>query len=243
MDLIQTGSTQIFGKFLLWGFIIFLFFAILRFGIPYILKSQKRQVHSRQILLISELTIWIFYLCWFIFLFLKSSSFFVIVVFAILFFILYFIGKLWLIDLIAGIIFKSGGQVRKGDYFEKDENKGIVYSLGSRFLILENIEGNLVHIPYHSITSAIFKKNEVIEQKSGYTFDIETKCTENLEELKSDMQKSILSLPWSSIHKSPVITLLDQTSEKYTLKVTVFAIDKIFAAKIADHIKKQYRAY
>lgn len=243
MDLMQIGSTQIFGKFLLWGIIILLFFAILRFGIPYIVKNQKRQVYLKQILLISELTIWIFYLCWFIFLFLKSGSFFVIVVFAILFFILFFIGKLWLIDLIAGIIFKSGGQVRKGDYFEKDANTGIVYRLGSRFLIVENIEGNMVHIPYHTITSSVFMKNEAIEQKSGYTFDLETKCTRSLEEIKSDIQKSILSLPWSSIKKLPVITLLDQTSEKYILKVTVFAIDKIFATKIEDHIKKQYGGY
>jgi hypothetical protein len=240
MDLIQTGSTQIFGKFILWGIIILLIFTILRFGIPYLIKKQKRQVYLKKILRISEITIWIFYLCWFIFLFLKSGSFFVIVIFAVLFFILYVIGRLWLIDLIAGIIFKSGGELKKGDYFEKDENKGLVDKLGSRFLVLENIDGNMVHIPYHTITSSIFRKNESIDQKSGYTFDLEIKNTGNLEEIKSDIRRSILSLPWSSIHKSPVITLFDQTPEKYILKVTVFAIDKAFAAKIKTHILKQF---
>ena len=237
MDLIQTGSTQIFGKFILWGIIILLFFAIIRFGIPYVLKTQKRQAYVKQIFLISEITVWIFYLCWFIFLFLKSGSFFVIVVFAILLFVLYAIGRLWLIDLISGIIFKSGGQIKKGDYVEKDEYKGIVNKLGSRFLILENIDGNMIHIPYRTITSSIFRKNETIDQKSGYAFDLETKNTGSLEEIKTDLQKSILSLPWSSIHKSPAITLQDQTSEGYRFKITVFAIDKSFGPKIENHIK------
>lgn len=240
MDLIQPGSTQIFGKFILWGMIIFLFFVIIRFGIPYVLKTQKKQVYVKRISLIIELTFWIFYLCWFIFLFLKSGSLFVIVVFAILFFVLYLLGRLWLFDLIAGVIFKSGGQVKKGDYFEKDEHKGIIYKLGSRFLILEHIDGNMIHIPYHKITSSIFRKNEIIDQKSGYTFDIELKNTGNLEEIKLNIQKSILSLPWSSVDKSPVITLVDQTADKYILKITFFAIDKSFVSKIEDYIKKQY---
>jgi len=242
MDLIQTGSTQIFGKFILWGIIIFLFFAILRFGIPYLLKTQKKQAYIKRILLIPEITFWIFYLCWFIFLFLKSGSLFVIVIFAVLFFILYVLGRLWLFDLIAGVIFKSGGQVKKGDYFEKDENKGIIYKLGSRFLIIEHVDGNMVHIPYHTITSSVFRKNEIIDQKSGYSFEIETRSTVNIEEIKSDIQKSILSLPWSSVNKLPVISLFDQTTEKYIFKITVFAIDKSFVAKIEDHIKKQYPA-
>lgn len=238
MDLIQTGSTQIFGKFMLWGIIIFLVFAILRFGIPYILKTQKQQSYIKQILLISEITVWIFYLCWFIFLFLKYRSFFVIIVFAVLLFVLYVIGRLWLVDLIAGIIFKSGGQLKKGDYVEKDGYKGIVNKLGSRFLVLENIDGNMIQIPYHTITSSVFKKNETIDQKSGFSFELEIESTKSFEEIKSNIQKSILSLPWTSIHKSPVITLLDQTPEQYRLKITVFAIDKSFASKIENHIKK-----
>jgi hypothetical protein len=158
-------------------------------------------------LLTSEIIVWIFYLCWFIFLFLKSQSFFVIIVFAILLFVLYVVG---------------------------------VNKLGSRFLVLENIDGNMIHIPYHAITSSVFKKNETIDQKSGYTFELETKSAGTFEEIKSNIQKSILSLPWSSIHKSPVITLLDQTPEQYLLKITVFAIDKSFGSKIEDHIKKLY---
>lgn len=242
MDIIQTGSTQIFGKFILWGIIIFLFFTIIRFGIPYVLKTQKKQVYIKQIVLISELTVWIFFLCWFVFLFLKSGSLFVIVVFAILFFVLYVLGRLWLHDLIAGVVFKSGGQVKKGDYFEKDENKGIISKLGSRFLIIEHIDGNMVHIPYHKITASIFRKNEIIDQKSGYIFDLTVKSTENIEALKSNIQRSIISLPWSSVNKSPVISLLEQTAEEYVFKITVYAIDKSFAAKIEDHIKKQYPA-
>lgn len=242
MDLIQTGSTQIFGKFILWGIIIFLFFTIIRFGIPYVLKTQKKQVYIKQIVLISELTVWIFFLCWFVFLFLKSGSLFVIVVFAILFFVLYVLGRLWLFDLIAGVIFKSGGQVKKGDYFEKDENKGIISKLGSRFIIIEHIDGNMVHIPYHKITASIFRKNEIIDQKSGYIFDLTVRSTENIETLKSNIQRSIISLPWSSVNKSPVISLLEQTAEEYVFKITIYAIDKSFAAKIEDHIKKQYPA-
>lgn len=243
MDLIQSGSTQIFGKFILWGIIIFLFFTIIRFGIPYFLKSQKYKASIKQISLIAEMTVWIFYLCWFIFLFLKSGSLFVIVVFAILLFILYVLGRLWLFDLIAGVIFKSGGQVKKGDYFEKDGNKGIIYKLGSRFLIIDHIDGNMVHIPYHTITSSVFRKNEIIDQKSGYTFEIELKNNGNLEEIKSDIQRSIFSLPWSSVNKSPVISLFDQSPETYTLKITVFAIDKSFAPKIEDFTKKQFSAF
>lgn len=240
MDLIQTGATQIFGKLILWGIIIFLFFAIMRIGIPYVLKTLKQQARIKKIALVSELTVWTFYLSWFIFLFLKSGSLFVIVIFAILFFVLFVLGRLWLFDLIAGVIFKSGGQVKKGDYFEKGENKGIISKLGSRFLIIEHIDGSMVHIPYHTITSSVFRKNEIIDQKSGYTFDIELKSTEPLEALKSNIQKAILSLPWSSVNKPPIINLIHQTTGKYIFKITVFAIDKSFAAKIEDHIKKQF---
>jgi len=240
MDFTQPGSTQIFGKFILWGIIIFSLFAVLRFGIPYILKSKKRHIFLKQFLLVSEIIVWIFYLCWFILLFLKSRSFFAVVVFVVLLFILYVIGRLWLIDLIAGIIFKSGGQLKKGDYFELGDHKGIVNNLGSRILVLENADGNMIHIPYHTITSSVFRKNETVDKKSGYSFELEIKSTDNLEDMKSGIHKSILSLPWSSAHKAPVITLLGQTADRYKLKITVFAIDKTFAAKIEDHIKKLY---
>lgn len=240
MDLIQTGSTQIFGKLILWGIIIFLAFAILRLIIPFILKSLKHQVYIRKILLTSEITIWIFYLCWFIFLFLKSRSFFVVILFTILLFVLYVLGRYWIIDLIAGIIFKSGGQIKKGDYIEKDSYKGIVTKLGSRFLILENIDGNMIHIPYHKITSSVFNKNETIDQKSGYSFELEISNIGTLEDIKNNIQKSILSLPWSSVHKSPIITLLDQTPERCRLKITVFALDKTFGSKIENHIRELY---
>lgn len=242
MDLIQTGSTQIFGKFLLWGVIIFLFFTILRFGLPIVIKSQKRQIYIKQILLITELVAWIFYLCWFILLFLKSGSFFVIILMSVLLFILFVIGRMWLVDLIAGVIFKSGAQLKKGDYLEKDDFKGVVNKLGSRFLVLENMDGNKIQIPYHKITASVFKKDETIDQKSGYSFELDIKSPKSSEALKSQIQKSILTLPWSSIHKNPIITLTEHSQEFFRFKLTVFAIDKSFASKIENHIKKQFKS-
>jgi len=212
----------------------------LRFGIPYLIKNQKKHAIIKQSILISEIIVWVFYLCWFIFQFLKSRSFFVIIVFAILLFVLYVVGRLWIIDLIAGIIFKSGRQLKKGDYIEKDEHKGIVYKLGSRFLVLENTDGNMIYLPYHKITSSVFKKNETIDQKSGYSFELETNRKETYENVVASIRKSIIALPWSSLHKTPVITLLDQTTDRYIIKITVFTIDKSFAAKLEAHIKKLY---
>ncbi len=239
MDIVQTEWSQIFGRFLIWGIILFVLFTIIRFGFPYLMRNKKKASQLLKYFRLVELFIWLFFFSWFLFRFAEVKSLFAFVIFGIQLGILYLIFRFWLTDLIAGIIFKNSNQIDVGDSIQYEKHLGKIIKIGGRSIEIENEDGNSVFIPYRKLTSAIFSRTESSEQTSGYSFELETSFEEDIDKTIEQIKSSIIALPWSSIRKSPQISLKGQTDKSLIFNVTIFAIDRSYFGKIENqHIKK-----
>jgi len=240
MDIVQTEWSQIFGRFLLWGIILFILFSLVRYGFPYLLSNKKKANQFLKYFRLAELILWIFFFAWFLFRFAEIKSLFAFLLFGIQLGIIYLIFRFWLSDLIAGIIFKNSKHIDIGDSIQYEKHSGKIVKIGSRYIEIENSEGNSVYVPISKITSAIFSKTESTEQTSGFSFELETSYEEDIDKAIENIKSSIIALPWSSIRKSPQMSLKGQTNKSLIFNVTIFAIDRSYFGKIETHIKKKF---
>lgn len=237
MDLPQSIWANLFIKLLLWGLIIVIVFRILRFGFPFIIRNKKYNLPIRKYLLVAELSIWIFYLSWFTFLFLEIKSLFVLLIMGLLIAILFIIVKQWLIDIIAGIIFKNNNRLAVNDYFRYEEFEGVIKKFRKKALEIENTAGQIIYIPYHKLATGIYTKSESKTQASGNTFEIEISRDKPVEHVKNEIITELISLPWSSVQKTPTITLIGQSMDSYQFKITIYVIDRSYIVKTENHIQ------
>jgi len=240
MDIVQTEWSQIFGRFIFWGITLFMIFSIIRYGIPYLFRNKKKVSQFLKYFRLIELTIWVFYLSWFLFLFAEAKSFFALLLFGLQLGIIYLLLRFWLADLIAGIIFRNTNKIDIGDSIQYEEHSGKIIKIGGKNIEIENTEGSSVYIPYRKITSAIFSRTESTEQTSGYSFELETSVEEDIDDVIENIRSTIVVLPWSSIRKAPQVLLKNQTDKNLIFNITVFAIDRSYFGKIETHIKKKF---
>ena len=240
MDIVQTEWSQIFGRFLIWGIILFVLFTIIRFGFPYLMRNKKKSNQWLKYFRLIELFIWLFFFSWFLFRFAEAKSLFAFVIFGIQLGILYLIFRFWLTDLIAGIIFKHSNQIDIGDSIHYEGHAGKIIKIGGRSIEIENEEGNSVFIPYRKVTSAIFSKTESATQSSGFTFELETSLDGDIDITTEKIKTYIVALPWSSIRKSPIISLKGRSNNSILFSITVYSIDRSFFSKIENQVRNKF---
>ncbi len=240
MDIVQSEWSQIFGRFILWGIVLFVLFSLIRFGFPYLLRDKKKKYLIQKYFHLAELIVWIFFFSWFLFVFAEIKSLFVFIIFGLLLGVIYLLFRFWLIDIIAGVIFRNSNRINQGDSIQIKELSGKVIKIGTRTIEIENDEGNSVYIPYRKLASAIYSRTESVAQTSGYSFELETSLEEDIDLITENIKSSIIALPWSSIKKSPQISLKGQTDKSLIFNITIYSIDKSFSSKIENHVRNKF---
>jgi small-conductance mechanosensitive channel len=240
MDIIQTEWSQIFTRFILWGIILFVLFSLIRYGLPYLLRNNKKVEQIRKYARLVELIVWVFFLSWFTFVFAEIKSIFSLLLFGVILGLTYLLFRFWITDIIAGIIFRYGKQIGLGDGLQIDDYRGKIVNLGIRSIEIENEDGRSIYIPYRKVTSAIFSKTESAAQTSGYTFELETPYDGDIDKVIEGIKTTILALPWSSIRKVPQVSLKGQSEKILIFNITVYSIDRSFFSKIETHVKNKF---
>lgn len=241
MEIQYTSWQAIFFNFILVGLILFAFFRLIRFLLPILVKNFKKTQSILSYLPIIETSGWLFFFSWFTFRFAEIESIFALVTAGILGLIIFWISKFFLKDLIAGLVFRTSGRFNEGDRIKLDGLKGSVRKFGLVELEVESTEGSTLFIPYSTLTEAINMKSEDADQTSAYSFSLELKRTLSQEETVSVIQNFVLSLPWSSIQKNPVVLIREQSEKLFAVDVTAFPVDKGFTRKIEMETKKRFQ--
>lgn len=241
MEIQYTNWQAIFFNFILFGLILFAFFRLIRFLLPILVKNFKKAQSYLSYLPIIETSGWLFFFSWFTFRFAEIESIFALVMAGILGFIIFWISKFFLKDLIAGLVFRTSGKFKEGDRIMLDGLKGSVKKFGLIELEVESSEGSTLIIPYSKLTEAINIKSEGADQTSSYSFSMEVKRTQSQEKTVNNIQNFVLSLPWSSIQKNPLVVIREQSEKLFTVDVTAYPVDKGFANKIEMETKKRFQ--
>lgn len=240
MDIISTNWGNIYAKFIIWGIIIFLLFRFIRFGLNLIIKNKKLNNSIQKFLPATELGVWIFFFARFMFVFAEARSLFAFVVLAVLLSLLYLLIRFWIIDLVAGVFVKSKNNYVEGDILQVEDFHGVIKKFGNRTIELETKDEKTIYVPYRKIAASVNIKSESIKQTSGFTFQIETNKTEELNKLLQEFNSYIISLPWSSVEKSPIVSLLKQTDSTFVFNITIYPVDKKYSTKYENTIREKF---
>ncbi len=240
MDITNTIGSQYFGRFILFAILILIFFRLLKFGLSILFKKKKNSRLISTYFPLVELVSWLIFLVLYLFLFFSIRSVFAYVLVGFIFFLLYFVLLYGVKDLIAGVFFKSRNKFNIGDILEFDGQKGIIKSLGHSSIEIETGDGQTQFIPYAKIIFSVTKKSESTGQSSGYSFLLETANDKDIMETTDQIKTAIISLPWSSIQRMPIINLKGQTDSNSIFEITVYPVDSSFSGKIEKYIVEKF---
>ncbi|NOX45518.1 MAG: mechanosensitive ion channel [Chlorobi bacterium] len=242
MDITNTIGSQYFGRLILFAVLILIFFRLLKFGLSVVFKSKKNSRLTQTYFPLVELISWVIFLVLYLFLFFSIRSAFAYVLVGVVFFLLYFVMQFGVKDMIAGVFFKSRNKFRIGDVLEFENQKGIVKNLGHSSIEIETGDGQTQFIPYTKIIFSITKKSETTGQSSGYSFLLETTSGKDILEITNDIKTAIISLPWSSVQRMPLINLKEQTDKTSIFEITVYPVDSTFSGKIEKYVVGKFGA-
>ena len=240
MEIPGPDPAHLFIRFIGWGAAIFLLLRLLRFLLPLLLSRKKSGKILFRMFPVAELAVWLIFLSWFIFLFSEADEIYVYIVLAILLMMLFWISRYWVKDLIAGVIFRSSARLKPGDILHFEDLKGTIRKFGNYSVELETQDNQVIFIPYSKLIDAVNVKSEPTGQSQGYTFTLVCDHIEDQSELMQQIKAIILTSPWVSVNRMPVINLESQADDTYHFEITVFPIDKSFAGKIEKLVKEKF---
>lgn len=236
---LKFSSFEIIG-FALIGFVIFAIFKALSKGLPLILKQpERKRAFSRYFTLI-EILAWVIYTIFVIQQLSDSNQ-----IYSFGLFILLMIAGFWLLwfylkNYISGGVFKLNGKFDINDTVQIDEFQGKIVGLGNHRLELETDKGEIIYIPYSHLGNAVIIKIHPGEMVLSHSFTISTtndkKVTEKIDEIRFE----ILSLPWSSLKKVPIIRLVHEDSQHLIFELVVYTLEKEYFFAMEQEIKKKF---
>jgi branched-subunit amino acid transport protein AzlD len=142
-------------------------------------------------------------------------------------------------DVILGYILRSNKSLKLGNKLTIDNHSGSIKKLGLRNLILNIDNNNSIHIPYSKVIGSKIINNEASEKGGNqYSFEIEIEKTKPFRQIVDELEKEILSSPWSSINENPKIDLKEEKEKTYLFKVEVYLIDKKFNKDLEKQLKR-----
>ncbi len=242
MDITNTIGSQYFGRFILFAVLMLVFFRLLKFGLSVMFKKKKNSRLTQTYFPLVELVSWLIFLVLYLFLFFSIRSAFAYVLVGVVFFLLYFVMQFGVKDMMAGVFFKSRNKFQIGDILEFENQKGVIKNLGQSSIEIETGDGQTQFIPYTKIIFSITKKSETTGQSSGYSFLLETANDKDVVEITEQIKTAIISLPWSSVQRMPLINLKEQSRETSIFEITVYPVDSSFSGKIEKYVVGEFGA-
>ncbi|MFC2113922.1 mechanosensitive ion channel domain-containing protein [Bacteroidota bacterium] len=240
MEIAEFQLSNVFIRFIIWGTILFLLFRLIKYIYPFFISKKKRRQNINIVLLVSETITWLIFFTSFVLLYGSANNAFVLIILAVLLILIYWISRYWVKDIIAGVVFRVSARYETGDVLQLGEHKGIIRSFLNYTIEIESKDGKIIYLPYSKILEQPHQKFESTEKMSGYTFSLVCETHAESSEIIGKIKNSILTLPWVSDTRNPVIILQSQTEDKLQFEITVYPIDITQQGKIEKVLKDKY---
>ena len=225
----------VFFDFLVAGAIILVIFRLLGYLLPLLVSRKKGKPVISRIMPVAEAAIWVIYLSWYSFRFAEIRSVYAFVVIGILLVIFFWASRYLLRELIAGIIFRVSGRFRPGEVIVHRKNRGTIKEFRTLSLEVETPDGQSVFIPYSKLAASISIKQESADQAAAYNFSFTMDTGMSREETAERLQQYLVALPWSSVERTPVVTLREEGKNTFRAEITAYPMEKAFGKKIERH--------
>lgn len=226
--------------FLITGILLFIGFRILRAILPALPLRTEYKRYLRKYLPALEVASWLIFLIWGIKIFLQNNPLYASGLAVLLLILTVMLALFGLKDVIAGSVFKTNRRFTVGDTITIREHTGRIMAFDNRNLIIESPTGETVHLPYSSITGEIIIKRDTAELISGHAFELSLKDTTDIDQSIRAIQNHILTLPWASVKRKPIVLYLHETDGLTVFAVTVFSTSKSYFYKLESALRKVF---
>ncbi|MFW6019845.1 MAG: mechanosensitive ion channel domain-containing protein [Bacteroidales bacterium] len=235
----QFSSSAVY-FFLLITIVIFGLFRILKFIVPLLALKNEQKRQFKKALPVVEFVVWFVFLIWGINYFIKYNSYFALALGILV--LLIFIWFAWyaLRDIIAGIVIKANRDLNLNDMVDIADHHGKIIRFGMRNLILETENGKNIFLPYSMIINQELIRSHPAEKILSHTFKLTTSKDRSIEQTIQEIHKTILSLPWTSRIKKPVIRAEQENDKNYIFRVTTYSIEKGYFIMIEQALREAF---
>ncbi|NPD84042.1 mechanosensitive ion channel [Lentimicrobium sp. L6] len=236
---LKFSNIEIIGLALI-AFILFIILKVIAKAFPYLIKQPERKKAFLRYFTISEILFWILYT---IFVIRELSDSNQIYSFGL--FILLMVAGFWLLwyymkNYISGGVFKLNSNFEINDSVQINEYQGKIVGLGKHSLELESDNGEMIYIPYTKLADAIIIKLHPGEMVLSHSFTLSTANDKKSVDKEEEIRFEILSLPYSSLKKSPVINLIHEDAEHFVFELVVYTLEKDYFFKMEQEIRKKF---
>ena len=229
IDLSQLSILDIIGLLFLGGFIYIFLWLFNNYLILWIFPSPIRRKKIKEKLPVISTAIWIVFVLYALFVFIKPFPSLGV----ILILIGVYLSRGHLINLINGLFVRFKGNIQVGQDISIGKKSGRVTKMNSFDLELENKTGELIQIPYGTLSQKEIIKKDFSADFTSHSFSIVTE-----EQVTESKIKSILvQMPWVTSVFAPKVTRVMQSEGKINYEVLVYSLDEKFHSHIENDLK------
>jgi small-conductance mechanosensitive channel len=226
--------------FLTAGLGLFTFFRLSsRFAGSLVMKRKSLKFILR-ILPFVEFLAWTVFALWMLKTFLSEWEGYSLLTTAIITIVILTIAWYFLRDFIAGIIMKAENAFTLNQQMNTPEISGTIKKIGYRSLEVECESGQFSKVPYSRLSGQIFSIQAPAETMLAHELVLQLPASQNIEDVKEQIVKELLLLPWVSVNHDPVIKTIQESGETITLKISYHTSNDNMASDINQHIRKRF---
>jgi small-conductance mechanosensitive channel len=143
-------------------------------------------------------------------------------------------------DYTAGIILKTEMPLEINQTIRTAQVRGTLKKLGYRSAEIENESGQRLRVPYSQLTTGIVALESTGNGLKQHEVEIHVDARLPIQEVKDDLIREILCMPWVSCTIRPAIRVSDQSPATNTYLARFYVLSERHAAYAEEHLKKRF---
>jgi len=201
--------------------LFFLAFKVISVGLKSLLNRYSRFYWLGNLILASELIVWIVYIFWVTDFLFHGKFYYTYLIYTIILIVCGFIAWFLLRDIFAGMIFRIKHDLKTGSYIRTGDFSGQIKTQQLTYIKIMVGDGQLLRIPYSRIINDVITEMPYPGSLEQHIVQIQVDSTSgktNIAELL--IRSAILNTPWSNLKEEPSIRFLGENDQGYIFEIT-----------------------
>ncbi|WP_299459670.1 mechanosensitive ion channel family protein [uncultured Microscilla sp.] len=225
--------------FILLGVGIFLLFRFIKKLVNYWVPEQKnRQLKFERLLPVVEGIVWFSWVIWGVQGVFNNKLVYTLIILGIMLVIIVALSWFAIRDFIAGVVLKLEGAFTIGERIKVQALEGRVKELGYFGVKLENFRGEIISIPYHTVSGVTRVQPKSSEAIKNHSFQLDLPKRYTPTESIDKLRELILNTPWASVTKRPYIKLSKENEVDYTFEIIIYSLHPRYFQKTETYLQK-----
>ncbi len=223
--------------FVFTGFLLFFLFRLLARISKIIVQRKVIRKGVFALLPLLELVLWVAYAFWGVTIFFERQLYFDLIIGVMVVVLLLAIAWFVFRDFMAGVLLKAEKSLEPGQTIKTSFASGVIKRMGSRFMELQNEEGELVRIPYGRLSNELFILPPDDEDNLPHHLEIPLPAGASPEQSRDKVRKLFLSMPWI-VGPTPEIKLSRSAGGDYLLRMVFYTHVRSQAVQVEEKVRR-----